>query len=447
MAPKRPLPAVDPPPASSSEDESAGSSEDEEHKEEEEARESGESEAESESDDEDDEEAEEQKKPAQPKSSSKPAQPKSSSDPPSPPPPPQPQQQQQKSPGGSSAAAGSESESESGSESGTESESDSRRYTVKPIASKPMEKIETPPPGKKQRVEPSSSSKQPSAKRKTESEDSTAKPKVELEDSKEAKDSKKGRKKKDVGENGSAQKPGEESKKPMFQRIWGDGDELALLQGMIDFREKRGMDPFANANAFHHYVKKSLGQEFSDSQLANKIRVLKKKYSNNEGKGKDGEDRAFSKPHEQKVFELSKKIWGASKNGDVGGSGEQTPVSKANGTAKKSKAAAAAGKIVPAAKLKMDTPLERPKENGQLMPSDPGSMLSCDKMFQISGISLDQDFLKEGWEMVDKSTKEELKERWRKVHAAEMRVLAERATLIRDQTNIFLEAYERADGK
>lgn len=450
MAPKRPLPAEDPPPASSDDDEPAGSSEEEEPKEEEddeEEEESGESEADSESSGDEDGKGE-RKKPPQPK--------------PTPPPPPPQQQQppltqpQQKSQGGSSAAAaGSESESESGSESGTESESesDSRRYTVKPIASKPMEKVETPP-AKKQRAEPPSSSSKPqqpsaaaaaaAAKRKAEPEGgSKAKRKVELEDTKE-KEPKRGRKK-DAAENGSVQKSGEESKK-LFQRIWGDDDELALLQGMIDFREKKGMDPFANTNAFHHFVKKSLGQEFTHSQLANKIRVLKKKYSNNEGKGKDGEDRSFSKPHEQKVFELSKKIWGANKSGDAGGSSEQTPVPKANGTAKKSKAATAAK--VP--KLKMETSLERLKENGELVLSehiDAASMLSCDyKMLQLSGLGLDQDFMKKGWEMLDQSRKEELKERWKKVQLAEMRVLAERATLISDQTNLVLEAYERANG-
>lgn len=409
MAPKRSLPSEDPPPASSSEEASSSTEEEEE----EEKRESGESDAGSGSDTDDEDAKEEQKRPSQPKPSSPP-----------PPPPPPPQQRSQ-------GRSGSKTESESESETESESESGTRQYTVKPIASKPMEEIQTPP-AKKQRPEPSSSSKQPPS----------AKRKVEVEDSKESKDSKKG-KKRDVAENGSLQKTGEESKKPMFHRIWGDSDEVALLQGMIDFREKKGMDPCANTNPFHHYVKKSLGQEFTASQLANKIRVLRKKYSNNEGKGKDGEDRTFSKPHEQKVFDLSKKIWGVNKSNDAGGRGEQTPMPKANGTAKKSKTAGTPSK----SKLEASK-LEAPEENGGLIPfEDTLGMLSCDKMLQLSRIGLDEDFLNKGWEMVDESKREEFKGKRRKLQLAEMRVLAERAELIQCQTNLILEAYHQATGK
>ncbi|XP_030457032.2 GLABROUS1 enhancer-binding protein-like [Syzygium oleosum] len=434
MAPKRPLPSADPPPDSSSDDDddevpaAAGAAVEEEGGGRRESGESSDSEDSTDDEEDDDDDDEEQKKPPPPPP------PKSSS------PPPPPQQQQKSGEGSSSSGSGSGSEEEE-SEEESDSGSQSRRYTVKPITSKPMEKNETPtpPPAKKQRPEPSPSSlkqQQPLARRKVETDEPTPK------------DSKKGRKK-EVVENGSVLKSGEESKKPMFQRIWGGSDELALLQGMIDFREKKGMDPTTNGNAFHHYVRKSLGQEFTDSQLANKIRVLKKKYTNNEGKGKDGEDRAFSKPHEQKVFELSKKIWGSNKNGIAGGSGEQTPMPKANGTAKKSKTSTA-GKVVPAPKSKLETSPERPKENGERIPSgrsDTVSMLSCDKLLQMSEIGLDQDFLKKGWEMVDEARKEQLKERWRKVQLAQMRVLAERAALIRDQTNLVLEAHERAAGK
>lgn len=45
---------------------------------------------------------------------------------------------------------------------------------------------------------------------------------------------------------------------------------------------------------------------------------MKNKYDNNACKGKNGSDLIFSKPHEQKLFELSKKLWGGRKeNGTV----------------------------------------------------------------------------------------------------------------------------------
>ncbi|EFH68907.1 hypothetical protein ARALYDRAFT_888456 [Arabidopsis lyrata subsp. lyrata] len=41
-----------------------------------------------------------------------------------------------------------------------------------------------------------------------------------------------------------------------------------------------------------------------------KLRSLKKKYENNLGKAKEGDEPIFVKPHDRKAFELSKLVWG-----------------------------------------------------------------------------------------------------------------------------------------
>ncbi|KFK40675.1 hypothetical protein AALP_AA2G026600 [Arabis alpina] len=121
-------------------------------------------------------------------------------------------------------------------------------------------------------------------------------------------------------------KIGEDVKKPAFQRLWSEEDEIALLQGMIDFRDDTGKIPYEDTNGFYDYMKKSISVEVSKSQFMDKIRSLKKKYT---GKGKNGKDVSFTKPHDVKSFGLSKFIWGPD------GMGIES--AKPNGISKKSK--------------------------------------------------------------------------------------------------------------
>ncbi|XP_050254540.1 probable transcription factor At1g11510 [Quercus robur] len=80
---------------------------------------------------------------------------------------------------------------------------------------------------------------------------------------------------------------------------------------MLDYTALRGADLAADAAAFFKFVKKSLHVEVTKAQLVDKMKRLRKKYNNNAGRGKKGKDLTFSKPHEQKTYELSKKIWGS----------------------------------------------------------------------------------------------------------------------------------------
>ncbi|MBA0595685.1 hypothetical protein Gorai_012544, partial [Gossypium raimondii] len=79
-------------------------------------------------------------------------------------------------------------------------------------------------------------------------------------------------------------KTGEDAKKLLFQRLFSEDDEIALLKSMLAYSAKKGADPCADMNGFYDFVKKL-------------IHI-------------DGEDRTFSKAHEQNAFELSKNIWG-----------------------------------------------------------------------------------------------------------------------------------------
>ncbi|KAK6142475.1 hypothetical protein DH2020_022823 [Rehmannia glutinosa] len=98
-------------------------------------------------------------------------------------------------------------------------------------------------------------------------------------------------------------------------RLWSDEDEVTVLKGMIDFRNLKGVDPNADMEAFYNFIKKKLLVDFSKEQLKTKIRGMKKRFLNALKKTENGGDPVFSKPHEDKAFELSKKIWGGNNEG------------------------------------------------------------------------------------------------------------------------------------
>ncbi|KAI3728845.1 hypothetical protein L6452_17489 [Arctium lappa] len=113
----------------------------------------------------------------------------------------------------------------------------------------------------------------------------------------------------------------DDEKKSVMKRVWSDDDELLLLQGFIDYQSKKGCSPLSDMDGFYQFTMDSLPGNASKSQLYEKIRRLKKKFRVNSEKVSDnGEDPMFPKPHERKLFELSKKIWGIDGCESVGGS-------------------------------------------------------------------------------------------------------------------------------
>nr|GMD91012.1 GLABROUS1 enhancer-binding protein-like [Ipomoea batatas] len=50
----------------------------------------------------------------------------------------------------------------------------------------------------------------------------------------------------------------DDSKKQLFQRLWSEDDEIALLEGMIEYTEKENADPHTDLDAFHDFIRNSL---------------------------------------------------------------------------------------------------------------------------------------------------------------------------------------------
>uniref|UniRef100_A0A5B6YNF9 Glabrous enhancer-binding protein-like DBD domain-containing protein n=1 Tax=Davidia involucrata TaxID=16924 RepID=A0A5B6YNF9_DAVIN len=206
-----------------------------------------------------------------------------------------------KKPETSQTAARPQSSSSDDSESESDSDSDSHLLrsrrpdpNIKPIASKPME--EPPIATKKARSKPSTASATP-AKPST-----SAKRPIDSDNKRDAEDSKRAKKKAldvedEVIEVDAAKKTGEDTKTQLFQRLWSEEDEIAVLKGLIEYTAKKGADPLADMHAFHDFIKNKLHIDVSKAQLSAKVRRLKKKYENNSSKGKKGGERTMSKKH------------------------------------------------------------------------------------------------------------------------------------------------------
>ncbi|XWS10772.1 hypothetical protein CRYUN_Cryun38cG0026600 [Craigia yunnanensis] len=391
MAPKRSNPIEDPPAASSSEEEVTSSEEGEE----------------------DEEEGSSEEEEEEPKTQTTPLTQKN----PSP-----------KKPETAAPAIAVDESDESGSDSESESESDTQTPNVKSVATKPMEETSNI---KKPRSKPSASTvKASSAKRPSESDQ-------------EPKDAK--RPKKKAGEEGTdtaavveeVKKTGEDAKKQLFQRLFSEDDEIAVLKGMLEYSAKKGSDPIADMNAFYDFVKKSIHTDVTKAQLMDKIRRLRKKFENNAGKGKKGEDRTFSKPHEQEAFKLSKMIWG---NEGISGKVESS-AARSNGKVKgNSKAFAALKAELPSSpekKVEPGEPIEVDKKSFKSL----GSLF--DKRFGVAG--LEEEVLKHGLDMIGGEKKAALEEKWRKLQIAELELFLQRSELVKEHAKLMLEFYKSED--
>ncbi|XP_058733507.1 probable transcription factor At1g61730 [Vicia villosa] len=187
----------------------------------------------------------------------------------------------------------SESESGSDSESKTETDSDSEPEPtppVKPLASKSLKILTTPSPAKagtKRAIEFQTTR----TKRATDNND------TDSDSSKRLK--KKANKTEHRGSGDEKEAARDSIKKISAQRLFSEEDELAILKGLADFISTKN-DPLKNTQAFYNFVKNSIRADANKGQLRRKVLDLKKKFERN--------DENFTKEHDQKAFELFKKI-------------------------------------------------------------------------------------------------------------------------------------------
>ncbi|KAL4318593.1 hypothetical protein GQ457_18G011160 [Hibiscus cannabinus] len=283
-------------------------------------------------------------------------------------------------------------------------ESDQEPLIIKPIATKPTRIISNPL---------ASTVKACPAKRPSE-------PEQEAEEAK--------RPKKKGGEEETAtaavaeevKRTGEDTKKLLFQRLFSEDDEIAVLKGMLEYYDKKGVDPCADMNAFYEFVRKMIQADVTKAHLMDKIRRLRKKFENNAGKSKMGEHWIFSKPHEQKAFQLSRKIWGTE---------------------------GIYGKIEPSSARSNAKPKGNDKEveRGERMNVDNEKRCKnlyslMDKRLGVAG--LEEEVLKNGLDMIGEEHRAVLEGKWKKLRIAKLELFLERCDLIKEHAKLMLESYK-----
>ncbi|XP_050381982.1 STOREKEEPER protein-like [Argentina anserina] len=332
----------------------------------------------------------------------------------------------------------SESASDDDADSETESDNMSHSpsasdFTVKPIISKPMTDSPAKKPTKKTAAAPAKPSS--GSKRAAETDSNP-------------KDSKKT--KKGGGANGGGGGDDEDSKKGQG-RLWGEEDEIAILQGMIDFKAKKDTDPSANMGAFHEYLKNNLKADVSKNQLTDKARRLKKKYQTNADKG---EEAVFAKAHELKSFELSKRIWGVEADGadDGGKSGKKKPRKSVKaGNNNNNSSTVLALPVVDSGEKSARNNVEKkagvsvanggvkaePEEFWSKYPylSDSLRVGSCPSKWE--GM---ERVVSQGVPSIGSSKAKGLDERWRKLQVLEMELAVNKLDLMHQQAKLALEA-------
>ncbi|KAM0903954.1 hypothetical protein ACQ4PT_018347 [Festuca glaucescens] len=113
------------------------------------------------------------------------------------------------------------------------------------------------------------------------------------------------------GSGGQASSGGE--RRPLFQRLWTEEDEIVILRGFAEFTAARGT-AFAShqydTDPFYEDMRRRLQLDFSKSQLVEKLRRLKRKYRNCVSRLRgSGATFSFRSPHEQAIFEIARNIW------------------------------------------------------------------------------------------------------------------------------------------
>lgn len=220
-----------------------------------------------------------------------------------------------------------------------------------------------------------------------------------------------------------------------INRLWSEDDEISILQGMIDYQSAKGSDPYSDMSLFLESIKKNLSVDVSKNQLIDKVRRLKKKYKNNLEKGRNGDDPVLLKPHEQKSFVLSKKIWG--------NEAKKKP-RKQSVKASNSVSISSPRVDVEAAKKDQTVNVESkilPEEFLSDYPWLKASFQMENDKFCSEGLMR---LVKERMPSIGSEKAKELDDKWRKLGEGELELYLKKVELVREQCKLILDSMGKA---
>ncbi|XP_020871018.1 probable transcription factor At4g00610 isoform X2 [Arabidopsis lyrata subsp. lyrata] len=193
----------------------------------------------------------------------------------------------------------------------------------------------------------------------------------------------------------------ETAKKPPFQRLWSEEDEIVLLQGMIDFSSDTGKSVSDDMNGFFEKLKDSISFDVKGvNQFVKKIWSLKNKYV---VKKKSGN---FTKDHDKKCFELANMIWGS----DV----DATLVKSTK-------------------KIKVDDSLKVDVVNVECDWFERSFIVGA---FKNLGAGVDEETLKEKWYLVPVRTRKMIEEKIKSVQANEIKLVLQKLDVLHEVSSM-----------
>ncbi|XP_016580681.2 STOREKEEPER protein [Capsicum annuum] len=241
--------------------------------------------------------------------------------------------------------------------------------------------------------------------------------------------------------------------------LWSEDDQVAILKGMVEYKQEKGTEPNADMSAFYEFIRGKLQADVSKSQLSDKIRRLKKKFMTSV---KDGEQPGFSKTQDWLVYEYSNQIWGAPSNNIV----KENVSSSANGKAKKA-AADAVKKIAEPKKSSKVSTLNKAKDNEKREDEEKEKKVAAIEVVKEDIVNDDkQDFqskyprlaasfeslggmsmiypngtswLKEKMSSIASDKAKVLEEKWKKLDDAEAALILKRLDLIREHCGLVVD--------
>ncbi|XP_076948753.1 GLABROUS1 enhancer-binding protein-like [Bidens hawaiensis] len=247
-------------------------------------------------------------------------------------------------------------------------------------------------------------------------------------------------------------------KKLLFQRLWSEENEVELIQGMIDYVKTKGKDPAADVNDFHEFVKKSLHVDVNDRQMLAKARRLKKKFENNVARVETkGKVRSFSNPHEKKMYELSKHLWGS--DGSSGGGNNNIRNVGLSSCSKKVKVKVNVTPksrkfVVPEngndVEMKSVQAQVQVQAQAQAQAQAKAVQSGSDGLGVLGSLGLpftDEVIMRKGLELVSGAKKVEMEEKWKDLKMQELQHFMKKVDVLKEQAEIVFNAIAKSVAK
>ncbi|URE26857.1 asparagine synthetase [Musa troglodytarum] len=208
------------------------------------------------------------------------------------------------------------------------------------------------------------------------------------------------------------------------KKVWSEPDEITLLKGALAFRSRTGALPKQpTMAAFFASIKSAIGPHLTAEQVGYKLKRLKSKFVHSANAGPP----ASATAHDQRIYELSTEIW-------------SEEVKQADGDAEED----GNGDVAAAADGEEEELEEEEEEDDAVGEDDkyPFIREAALEYWKVNGRCLSGVLLEKGLKLIDPSKGIVLEEKLRKQCAAEMELWTKRLDLLKEISELLIEAHK-----